>query len=1154
MSRNPLVVDRNPRHSRRRRAVVVPVDRRAPGSRPFDPIRRAASDTVDERVYEPLELRQMLAAHVAGSTVNYATIQAAVDAAAAGGTVTVDAGTYNETVSVYKPLTLRGAQSSNDARNARGAETHVFASKTVFDVFANDVTIDGFVIEGNRADIGAQLGAGVLMRPNIHGTRVLNNVVQNNVTGIYLSNDSNTDQCLIQHNLIQNNFEANNSWTKVPGENGSRGIYTDGTVSGGYLTNVLIDANRLYNSDYNGGDEDMGMISLQALSAGKQFNVAITNNFIGNESKALLATNVTNLTFMGNTVTQLNDGASGPVRFEGNSNTVNIQYNSIYGNAGPAVAVDSAGVPGDSSGFVVNNNNLYQNGSNIGVIVMASVYNGPLVAVGDWWGSANGPGGLGPGTGQQVWGNGNTGHGVTPRGLAGGGPVTFSPWATAKIDITRIPAPAAPGGLAAAALSSTSVQLSWTPPMSTATRQVLQRSTDGVTFTTVATLPPLLNNFADTGLAAGTAYTYRVAAANDTGSSAYSPAATGSTLSATGGTVALSALAWTSATSGYSTVQRNLSIVGNALKLAGTTYATGLGTHAASTITYALNGAYAMFNSVVGIDQEVNAKGTGYVDFKVVGDGVTLYDSGVISNGVVRQVAVSVAGVRSLQLVASPGIAGNIDYDHADWANATLSTPTVPTAPAAPSNLTARLSGTSASLAWTPAGTNQTAFTVQRSTDGTNFATLTATLAATATGYTDPAALTPGTTYTYRVLATNGIGTSPASNTAAVTPVVSGSVTTYLSDLTATSATTGYGAVMKDATVAGKPITLNGVAYAKGIGVHAVSQLVYSLAGQYTSFAADVGVDDEVTGKGAGNVIFRVIGDGVTLFDSGVVRNGTAPTRLLVSVTGVQTLTLVATNGVAGTIDFDHADWAGAALTGTPVVPAAPTNLVATAQTSATVKLTWTRPAGTVTSYAVDRSTDNVTFTTVTTAVAGSATAWTDPASLSAGTRYYYRIRAANAAGASANSAVAFATTLAQQTVTYLSDLTPTSATSGYGTVQKDKSVAGNAITLAGTTYAKGLGTHASSTITYALTGAFTTFTSTVGIDDEENGKGLGTVRFQVFGDGVLLFDSGVLTNNQPASVVVGIAGVRTLTLVANDGGDGIDYDHADWAGAQLLA
>jgi hypothetical protein len=298
-----------------------------------------------------------------------------------------------------------------------------------------------------------------------------------------------------------------------------------------------------------------------------------------------------------------------------------------------------------------------------------------------------------------------------------------------------------------------------------------------------------------------------------------------------------------------------------------------------------------------------------------------------------------------------------------------------------------------------------------------------------------------------------------------------------------------------------------------------------------------------------------VIGDGKVLFDSGVLHNGGAATHVSVSVAGVTTLTLLATNGVPNDISYDHADWAGATLTSTPTIPATPTNVVATALGTTVVQLTWTAGSANAASYAVDRSTDGSTFTTVSTNIAGTATSWVDPTSLTANTKYYYRIRAVNGAGASVNSAVATVTTPAKQTVTYLSDLTATSATTGYGTVQKDLSVGGNPITVAGVTYAKGIGTHAASTITYNLAGAYTSFVSTVGIDDEENGKGTGSVDFQVYGDGVLLYDSGVLNNGQSANIAVSLAGVQTLTLVATNGVAGsIDYDHADWAGAQVLS
>ncbi len=467
----------------------------------------------------------MFAAHILGSSVVYPTIQSAVNAAAPGATINVDPGTYDETVYVTEPLTINGANAGiAGTSTARGAESIVYATQTAFAVYANDVTINGFTIEGDDANIGAAQGAGVLMEPSIHGTHVINNIIQNNVDGIYLSNNSNTDECVIQHNLIQNNFETGNNW-QTENWNGSREIYTDGTVSGGYLTNVLIDSNTIGNFNFSGGDEDEGLIALQALTAGKQFNITITNNFISEGSKALLATNVTNLVFMGNTCTGLDDASSGPVRFEGDANNVDIQYNTIDGNSGPGVASDDSGVPGDNSGFVVDNNNFYNN-DGIGVITIASLYDGILYAQNDWWGSASGPGGDGPGTGQAVWANGVSGHYLTPTGSAGGYS-NFTPWATSLINITAIPAPAADSGLTVSPSASGQLTLNWTAPSSTATSQIIQRSTDGVNFTTIATVPALLNSYTDTGLTNGVTYTYRVITENNTGSGAASNTAAG---------------------------------------------------------------------------------------------------------------------------------------------------------------------------------------------------------------------------------------------------------------------------------------------------------------------------------------------------------------------------------------------------------------------------------------------------------------------------------------------------------------------------------------------------------------------------------------------------------------------------------------------------
>jgi hypothetical protein len=133
----------------------------------------------------------------------------------------------------------------------------------------------------------------------------------------------------------------------------------------------------------------------------------------------------------------------------------------------------------------------------------------------------------------------------------------------------------------------------------------------------------------------------------------------------------------------------------------------------------------------------------------------------------------------------------------------------------------------------------------------------------------------------------------------------------YLSEIPWVSATTDWGTIQRDASIKGQALSLRGVTYTKGIGTHAISEIVYNTAGKFSSFLSDIGVDDEVLGKG--NVIFRVIGDGNVLYDSGVLTGTSDIVHVNVNVSGVQGLQLIAINGVDG-VEYDHADWADAKL------------------------------------------------------------------------------------------------------------------------------------------------------------------------------------------------------------------------------------------------
>jgi alpha-galactosidase len=137
----------------------------------------------------------------------------------------------------------------------------------------------------------------------------------------------------------------------------------------------------------------------------------------------------------------------------------------------------------------------------------------------------------------------------------------------------------------------------------------------------------------------------------------------------------------------------------------------------------------------------------------------------------------------------------------------------------------------------------------------------------------------------------------------------------------------------------------------------------------------------------------------------------------------------------------------------------------------------------------------------------------------------------------------------------FLSDLTELRSTNGWGPFERNRSNAeqpagdGRTLTLQGVTFAKGLGVHAASEIEYYLGRKCSTVTASVGIDDEVGNRG--SVVFQIFADGVKVADSGVLTGaSATKSLSATVTGAETLKLVVTDGGDNIDYDHADWANA----
>ncbi|MEN6644027.1 MAG: NPCBM/NEW2 domain-containing protein [Armatimonadia bacterium] len=137
----------------------------------------------------------------------------------------------------------------------------------------------------------------------------------------------------------------------------------------------------------------------------------------------------------------------------------------------------------------------------------------------------------------------------------------------------------------------------------------------------------------------------------------------------------------------------------------------------------------------------------------------------------------------------------------------------------------------------------------------------------------------------------------------------------------------------------------------------------------------------------------------------------------------------------------------------------------------------------------------------------------------------------------------------------YLSDIGAASLPAEPSRYHENSSFYGRQMTINGKEYARGIGTHAPSKITYDLEGlGFTRFRGVVGVDQETAEEPGGSCEFVLIGDGNEIFNSGVVRKvDVGVTVDVDVRGITELQLVVTDADDGDTCDHADWADARLL-
>lgn len=99
--------------------------------------------------------------------------------------------------------------------------------------------------------------------------------------------------------------------------------------------------------------------------------------------------------------------------------------------------------------------------------------------------------------------------------------------------------------------------------------------------------------------------------------------------------------------------------------------------------------------------------------------------------------------------------------------------------------------------------------------------------------------------------------------------------------------------------------------------------------------------------------------------------------------------------------------------------------------------------------------------------------------------------------------------------------------------------------------FAKGLGTQASSRLVFENTNQFDRFVSVVGIDAETGGRG--DCQMIVRGDGIELWSKRIRGTDGPHEVNVDITGMKQVVLLVSPGEEFDLGDHADWGDARFL-
>jgi titin len=482
----------------------------------------------------------------------------------------------------------------------------------------------------------------------------------------------------------------------------------------------------------------------------------------------------------------------------------------------------------------------------------------------------------------------------------------------ASTAVTSTPAsvPTVPQALATTA-SNGQVVLVWNAPASNGGSAVtgyrIERSTDGITWNTISS-GVAGNTHTVTGLTNGVTLMFRIAATNSIGDSAM--------------TAAVTAVPAATATAPQTFV--------------------GTAGDRAATLTWSApgsNGGLPVVSYTIERSLDGGSSWTSEAS-GVIGYGYSVSGLTNLTAYMFRVAAVTAVGRGAWATMASPITPFRPAVS-----------PTTPTEPDAPASVTTTVESGQTTIAWvTPAsdgGDSITGYIVERSTNGgTSWTTVTTTMATSfiATG------LSNGTTYIFRVIASNSVGNGLPSAMSVVTPATLATAPTNI------SISTGNGL-----------LSFSWLAPANTGGMPVVSYVVE------TSATGTGGWTTATTGSPSTSLVIDGLTNGVALFMR-----------------------------VAAVTAIGQGAWA--TTSGTPSIGAVPgisTNVVATPG-AGQVALTWTAPVAKggspITGYLVEKSLDGNTWMVVASNTGSSLTSY-NVTGLANGTTTYLRVSAINGAG-----------------------------------------------------------------------------------------------------------------------------------------------------------